>query len=436
MELEKKILGMMIYDNETIPQVAEIVNSNCFVNELNCEIYEAILKLHSEKKQITNELLYIALRKEPKYLAELSSDIYSSANIELYCAELYNKYQAKLGLQSIKELGNELQEGVNVYGAWQKIKNKANDVLIEFDSISKTKKHLFENLEKVVNDADERRKGVEGEGLRLKTLPTMNRLIGGIMPTDLIGIYGKEKSTKTSLAFEILLDIGADQRKPVIIFSYEMGEEELSWKALSMRTGIPFNKLRNPQGENKGGYLTDSELQKLKQVSVDKFKHTKIFIYDRILNEIQIQAKVESMIRKYGIKLIVIDYLMLMNSSRDFSSRREELNYLSRFFKQMSQQLRVPIILISQANESGERVAEMKGLERDSNYFFYVAKGEVNKSQKIVDGLTGIENNYTFQEEDYIITLRGIRHAKGNRSFICKFSNNRYVEVNTSRLPI
>jgi len=250
------------------------------------------------------------------------------------------------------------------------------------------------------------------------------------MPTDLIGIYGKEKSTKTTLAHEIALDVGADQKKPVCIFTFENSSEETEWKSISMRTGIEFNKLRNPQGYDSSSKLTSEEIEIIKRESFRKLRDAKILICDKILDEYQISNKLRIWKKKYDIKLCVIDYLMLINSIDRFLNRREELNHLSRFFKQLAMRLEIPIILISQSNDAGERAAEAKGLERDSNYFIYVQAGEKGQTIKFNDQLYG-QYSYSLDEDEYIVTVRGIRHSKGNRSFITRFSKNRYVEVET-----
>ena len=91
----------------------------------------------------------------------------------------------------------------------------------------------------------------------------------------------------------------------------------------------------------------------------------------------------------------------------------------------MTKILEIPIILISQANESGGRAAEAKGLERDSNYFFSVSK--CKKGDKIDFS----NHNYVALEGDYLVLNRGIRHSAGGKGFIVRFDNNLYKEIYT-----
>ncbi|RMG76634.1 MAG: hypothetical protein D6707_12115 [Bacteroidetes bacterium] len=105
------------------------------------------------------------------------------------------------------------------------------------------------------------------------------------------------------------------------------------------------------------------------------------------------------------------------------------MNEMSRFFKRTALDLRVPIILINQANETGERSAEAKGLERDSDYYYSVQKLEKGDQVLMQDAMG--EYYYKAQKGDYLAKLKAIRYTEGNKNVILTFSNNRYLEKDT-----
>ena len=436
-DIEDQVIGEILNNQEQLADVAAILKPEHFQKNKNKTIYEIILNLNAEDEPI--DVLSIAeeIKKNDRGnsfnvtdVIALTENIISSANVVYHARMLFDKYIKREFRNKyndiIKRLDNE-----DVFDLIGEAEQQFSRLTTEYDSKAAGEKSLFERLDDIYNDLLERRNGVKDEdALILQTLPTLNSYIGGIMPTDLIAIYGKEKSTKTTLAHEIAMDIGADQKKAVAIFTFENSQQEADWKSLSMRTGIDFNKLRNPKGFNLDSRLSDEDLKELKEGILQKFLRTKIFICDQVLNEIAIANKIKIWKKKHDLKLVVIDYLMLIESIQKFQNRREELNYLSRFFKRLAMQVKVPIILISQSNQEGERVAEAKGLERDSNYFIYVQAGMKNQQVAFRDKHLG-EFSYTLGEDEYIVTLRGVRHSRGNRSFITKFSNNRYVEVDT-----
>ena len=326
---------------------------------------------------------------------------------------LFNEYHKNRILKEVKEIRNgDLNEVLD------KMKELVDSVDDEYQK-NKMEDTLADVIEPMLAKVEKLRKGEESNGIQLTTLPKMNEIIGGIMPTDLIGIYGKEKSSKTSLALEMMLDICIDQKIPGAIFSFEMDNELMSMKSLSMRLGININEFRNPSFTQ----LSDEDFYLMVGAAGKKVHRTKLYLIDQLLDEYEIEAKIRKLIDK-GIKIVLIDYLMLISSRKKFNQNREELNHLSKFFKRLAQKYKIAIILISQANESGEREAEAKGLSRDSNYYFYVAKLEPNETVKI----NGSEYR-AGSEEEYIVKNRGIRHAKGGGYFITKFVNNKYGEV-------
>ncbi|WKZ68113.1 MAG: DnaB-like helicase C-terminal domain-containing protein [Melioribacteraceae bacterium] len=439
LESEKIVISSLISEPQSLDEIKPIVRANHFFEEKHVVIFNAILDIEKDSKPIDQISLYEKLKAEDllskaggiQYISNLVEYFNSTAHLGYHSKIVFEKFLARQLIKKCFNIINRSMKKEDVFDLVSEAEKEIGSLSNEFDSIANDEKLLSERLDEIFDDLEVRSKGEkEIEALRLETLPSLNRIIGGIMPTDLIGIYGKEKSTKTSLAHEIALDIGADQQLPVCIFTFENSREETEWKSISMRTGIEFKKLRNPKGYDSNSKLTLEEIETLKRHSYEKLQGSKIIISDKILDEYQIANKLRIWKKKYKLKLCVIDYLMLINSIEKFQNRREELNHLSRFFKQLAMKLEIPIILISQSNESGERVAEHKGLERDANYFIYVQAGEKGQSVKFNDPFHG-QYNYTIEEDQFIVTVRGIRHSKGNKSFITQFQNNRYIEVET-----
>ncbi len=439
-EVEKIILGSILFNPESFIHVSDILQKNFFSGSRNRAIFNEIKEMDSSGKPIDKFLIVQKMVDQGKFagIAKFINELeYSSqpGNIKYYTQVLLEKYIRRNLIERAQRIISDAadREEIDIFDLLIDAEAHIADIYGEVGETFSDERPLNERLEDIFIELESKIKSETiSEGLRLKTLPTLNNYIGGIMPGDLIGIYGKEKSTKTTLAHEIALDIGIDQNIPVAIFSFEVSRKELEWKSISMRTGIDYFKLRNPKGYSAETKMSLEELEKLKGQTKDKFSNSSLFIFDKIMNEYQIYSKIKQLIKKYGVKLVVIDYLMLLESAKKFRDRRMELNHLSMFFKRTAMKLQVPIILISQSNQEGERAAEAKGLERDSNYFIYVQKGNKGSIVRFHDKYIG-EYDYRLNEDEYVVTLRGIRHGKGNRSFITRFIDNRYVEVDTKR---
>jgi len=287
-------------------------------------------------------------------------------------------------------------------------------------------------LEDVMDEIIKNRDSENENLLKFDSLPSINKYVGGINKTDLIGIYGREKSTKTTFAIRMALDV-ALQGKSAVIFSYEIDEKEMYQKILSLLTGISQTKIRNPKGFNSETRLTNAELEKLRQ-EYKKLQKLNLSIYPAQESELDIQNICRNL-AKGGLDLIIVDYLLLIEAYKKYPNYRERINDLTRFFKLMSNQLHVPVVLISQANETGERAAEGKGLERDSNYFFYIESSEdfqkrAGKKIGLYDYQIG-DYTYEFQPNDYVVQLRKARHTEGNKCFVVNYSNGKYHERET-----
>lgn len=436
-EAEKSVISSVIGEPECLEDVRTILQPEHFFDAKHSIIYQEILELHKQDIPIDQISLFEKLKAVDalnkagglNYLGELSEAYLPTANVSYQSKLIFEKYLQRQFVKKCQNFINRTGKTEDIFDLISEAEKEIGKINNEFNFAADSEKPLSDRIDEIFDDLEKRIKGEKQvESLKLRTLPTLNRIIGGIMPTDLIGIYGKEKSTKTSLAHEIALDIGADQGHGVAIFTFENLKNETDWKSISMRTGVEFNKLRNPNGYDYHSRMTLEEAQILRNETKKKLGKSKIFVCDQILNEYQIANKLRLWKKKHGIKLCVIDYLMLVDSIEKFPNRREELNHLSRFFKQQSMKLEIPIILISQSNEAGERAAEAKGLERDSNYFIYVRAGE--KGERVQFNVAGYGNyEYILDDHEFIATVRGIRHTAGNKSFITKFQNNRYVEI-------
>ena len=425
MDVERSFLGHIMFDNKKLDGI-RFLKPNHFSDERNQRLFNAALKLRGEDRVIDYASLFEETKIDARYIASLigtdSFDFLEETLLESYIRQqvqgLANKIMSK-DLEKtdvFEELENMItvMEGFNdmpkVYGKTKILEEIIDEIILYRDSENR-------NL------------------LKFESLPSVNKYVGGINDTDLTGIYGKEKSTKTTFAFRMALDVVA-QGKSAAIFEYEIDEKEMYQKVLSMLTGITQTKIRNPKGFGPETRLSDAELEELKQ-KANILKNQNLHLFAAQQSELDIQNICRSL-KKDGLDLIVIDYLLLIETYKTYSSYRERINDLTRFFKLMANRLHVPIVLISQSNESGERAAEGKGLERDSNYFFYIEsandfKKHVAKTLDFYDESYG-KYTYEFQPDDYVVQLRRIRHSKGGKYFVVGYSGGQYHERETRPL--
>ncbi|MAT59183.1 MAG: hypothetical protein CMF23_14520 [Ignavibacteriae bacterium] len=434
---EDKVLATILsYGNEFLEEAAELISKDMFVEKNRRYLFTTMIEMNKNEEKIDLAALYSHVREKitPVYLSEIRNVEPAFEPVELnfsyHLRKVYENDLKRNLISKLTELVGIAKTEPNVYDALLKAEKEIND----FEKNKRVdEKPISEEVIAVFDEIESQLHGVnKTDALKFTTLPSLNRIIGGIMPTDLIGIYGREKSTKSTLAFEMLLNLSIDQGIPTAIFSYEVSKDQLLKKAISMRTGIEYNKLRNPSGFNEESRLKENEFFAIKEKILSSFRDKNLIICDEQLNELEIQSRVKKYIKKFGVKLIVIDYLMLITPSARYKEKRHELNYLTMFFKQLAQKLKIAIVVISQANEEGVRAAEAKGLERDANYYFVIEKLLPGSSIKIKDRYTGEEYTYKFKPNDFLVKNAGIRHGEGNKIFVTSYRNNIYREVDTT----
>jgi replicative DNA helicase len=80
------------------------------------------------------------------------------------------------------------------------------------------------------------------------------------------------------------------------------------------------------------------------------------------LSIFELRTKARRLVREHGVKLIIIDYLQLMNASgASFGSRQEEVSTISRSLKGLAKELDIPIIALSQLNRGVESREGIEG---------------------------------------------------------------------------
>ena len=266
----------------------------------------------------------------------------------------------------------------------------------------------------------------KGNSLMSQKFPSINNLTGGLNEGNVLTISGAWKQGKTSFGLELILDYAFSLNVPIGIFSLEMNQKELYDKILSSKLKIPYEHLRNPKK------LTEDEKQRL--IKADKkFNTSNIFICAKNLNEIKIKTKTKEWIKKKGVKCILIDYIGLIETSKKFNIREQEVAYLSKFIKNLAGELSISVILLAQLNREGEKnpkasnLAESISIARDSDFVFTIFKPyELGTKEVRIN-----KNSIALTEDHFMVRLSNSRHSKQGREFLLEMNEGELREVET-----
>lgn len=175
----------------------------------------------------------------------------------------------------------------------------------------------------------------------------------GLHPQEMIVLAARPSVGKTSLAMNIAEHVacGIAQNKfkkgGVLVFSLEMGADQLAMRLLTCRARVSMARIRD-------GFC-DSDEQKRLAIAAKELKNSPIWIDDSgSSNVLELRAKARRLSQKEDIKLVVVDYLQLINGDSSMS-RENQIADISRQMKAMAKELKVPVLVLSQLNRESEK---------------------------------------------------------------------------------
>ena len=361
LEVEKAVLGALMIDKDAYAVVCETLRPESFYEPRTQMVYQAIMELSMAERPVdiltvTEQLSKNGQLEEvggPGYVMELSSRVASSANIE---------YHANIIAQ--KSLARQLISFASV------IETKAFDETIDVeDLMQEAESSLFElsqrNMKndytaidpviaqavKTIQNAAKNTDGLTGVSTGYYKL---DDITSGWQPSDLVIIAGRPAMGKTSFALSMAKNIAADMREPMAFFSLEMSNVQLVNRLISNACEIQGSKILN-------GQLQRDEWERLDK-RINNLLGAPLYVDDTPgLSVFELRTKARRLVREHGVKLIMIDYLQLMNANgMRFSSRQEEVSTISRSLKGLAKELNIPILALSQLNRG---VESREGLE-------------------------------------------------------------------------
>ena len=422
-EIEKSVLACIMHDNKCMDDVSALITQDTFEDFKHKLIYSSMSKLYQEGSPIDSVTLYEALKKEDKltdagganYLSSFS--VSSSLNVIEYTKILIEKWMLRKIQTTSKELNELVLKENDPFEILSLMSQRVYEIENQIDSF-RPDKTIWGEFVRLMDLVEQKYSGKVPAGLMCDSFPTLNTATGGLMQTDLLVIYGKDKSGKTSLTERLILDF-AFQGLPVGIFPMEIDFDTYAYKALSMEGNIEYLKLRNPRGQK----LDINEFRKFYNRAM-KFEKTKIFVDDILFDFDRMVAKAKLWKRKHKIGLFVFDYLGLIQSNTKYERRDLQLASYTGRLKNLAKELNTPMIVVSQANED-RKTADGKGAMRDGDFAIYLCK-------PTEDGIKSIRNKenteHHFSDDEFLATVERSRHGKNKQNFVCGFVNNNFIE--------
>ncbi len=355
LEAEQAVLGSMLLEEGAMVQAAELLDGAAFYKDAHRKIFSSLLSLYKANAPIdlvtvTDELKKRNLLEEvggASYLATLTSIVPTAANAEYYCRMVKQKSILRDLIRASTQIATECYE--NGRGEPDLLLDRAQALM--FDIASKRSRRDAVAMKDIIKssiemiDALYQRKGM------ITGTPTgfveLDQQLAGLQPSDLIIVAGRPAMGKSSFSLCVAEHVALAQKSGVAIFSLEMSKENLVQRMLCSHARINAHDVRV-------GMLSTSDWPNLTKAA-GKLSEAPIFIDDSpSVSILELRAKARRLKSRHDIKLIILDYLQLMDESAA-ENRQQEISVISRSLKALAREINVPVIAVSQLSRAPER---------------------------------------------------------------------------------
>ena len=359
-DAERGVLGGVLRDPDILPDILRIVTAESFYFDAHQKTFRALCDLANESQPIDLVLLHDKLRKTKQledvggviYLTDLWESVPTGANAE-YHAKLVRDEAVLRGLihasnEILRDSYERAQSADELVGqAERKIMDVARSGIVgETHTMADLLTPAFTRIEgRMAHDS------LTVSGISTGFID-LDNITAGLQNSELIVVGARPGVGKTALALGLVRNIIASGSVvPTLFVSLEMSRNELAERLLCAEARVDSHKVRR-------GHLGSDDIQKLMDAG-DRLKPARLHIDDTPARSmVQIAATCRRLHKKEerngGLKLVVIDYLQLIDPEDRRAPRHEQVGQISRRLKCLARELVVPVVALCQVNRASE----------------------------------------------------------------------------------
>jgi replicative DNA helicase len=390
-DAEQAVLGGIFFSPDAFNKIIELIRPDDFYRGPHKHIYEAMGDLYNKSEPI--DIITVSEMLSDKdaldaaggrpYLMDLAMSVATAENITYYAKIIRNKAL----LRSLITAGNEIASSCYETNDAEQAIDQAQQAIFQIaqhgmpNDLTHIKDILPDSWEQI-----EERCANKGSLMGVSTgFYDLDNYTSGLQKSDLIILAARPSMGKTAFCLNIVTHVAMREQKPVLVFSLEMGKEQLVLRMLCAEAEIDAHKIKT-------GEIGEHEFPKLTQ-AMGKLGDAPIYIDDTPgMSVMEMRAKARKVQMEAGgdLGLIVIDYLQLMQGTAGGSSndanRTQEISAISRGLKGLARELKVPVIALSQLSRAVESRQDKKpmlsdlresgAIEQDADVVMFIYRDE------------------------------------------------------------
>jgi replicative DNA helicase len=399
-EAEEAVIGAVLINPEAYYDVAQFLAADDFYIHRNQWIWDTFVSLHDRNEAI--DLVTVTEELDQKgHLADIGG--------AAYITKLINNVPSSLHAEAYGHRVEETAIRRRMLEAANKIAKLAYEENLTLDTVmDDSEKAVFnvsqrrttqdlQPIRSVLSEYFDRMEELSQRDEALVGVPTgfidIDRMLGGLQPSDLLIIAGRPGMGKTGFILSAVKNAALTHKKHVAIFSLEMSNEQLVQRIIAQETGIDSTRLRS-------GKLTPDEWLLFTQ-AIEVLTDTHIFLDDTpALTPLQLRTKCRRLHLEYKLDLVVVDYLQLMGGDIRTTNRVQEVSDISRNMKILARELNVPVLAAAQLSRAVEQrsdkrpvlsdLRESGSLEQDADIVMFIYRPEVYEEDSQLKNLAEI----------------------------------------------
>lgn len=401
LESEQAVLGALMLRPAALHEIDDLLMADMFYAKKHGTIYQTMFELAQKGEPI--DVLSVASKlKEKKqinevggnpYLNELMGNVPSTVNIRHYADIVYKKHILRSLIDASEAIATQAyadadQDVASILDTAEKMIFRVSSTMNVKNAFVSIKQSIFETVEQIEH-LHQNKDEVRG-------VPTgfvdLDNMLAGLQKSDLIILAARPSMGKTTFALDIARNV-ALAGKPVGIFSLEMSAQQLVQRMLSAESRVDAWSIRTGHG------LSTTHFTSL-QEAASRLQKAPIYIDDQAGNSIvKMKAVARRLKSEHGLSLIVVDYLQLMTTSKNYDNMVNQVTEISRSLKQLARELDVPVLALSQLSRAVEsrggrpRLSDLRdsgSIEQDADVVMFIHREDRYKEQSEKDNIVEI----------------------------------------------
>jgi replicative DNA helicase len=407
LDAERSVLGSMLRDNGVIGDVVQILHPESFYSDAHQKIHHAVNSIYDAGRPVDLVILAEHLKEQKQiediggyaYLAQLWDAAPTAANAEYYARIVRDKSIVRNLIHASTEV---LRDAYDQASSADEMLESAERKILDIAEMGVTgQTHTLENVLKEAYDRIDMRH--QQGHMSISGLPTgfhdLDNITAGLQNSELVIIAARPSVGKTAFALNLVRHISVEEGHPAFFVSLEQSRIELAERLLCCQARVNSHKLRT-------GHPSSEEMQKLIDAG-GVLSKAKLFIDDTPgQGMMRIAANARRLKLRHKIKVVVVDYLQLIEPDNRRDSRQEQVAQLSRRLKFLARELQIPVVSLAQVNRGSEdrqdhrpRLADLResgAIEQDADTVMLLHRPELyepGQHEGILEIIIGKQRN-------------------------------------------